>query len=443
VSHSARDVVIVGAGAAGLATAIFAAREAPGASIALLDGARTLGAKILVSGGGRCNVTNRQVSEGDFNGAPAHVIRRVLRALPVPATVAFFLDLGVHLHEEARGKLFPDSNRARTVLDALVDGARTAGVRIVPSARVTSVSRGPAGFVIETPSGPVSTRCLVLATGGLALPRSGSDGVGYRLAGALGHVIVPTTPALVPLVLQGSWHRPLTGVSHNAELALSATGLKSRRIAGPMLWTHFGLSGPAVLDVSRHWLRATLEGHDPALTASVVPGAAFTEVERWLVDLAAQHPRARTAHALRNAPVELPAPGDRSRLRATGDRPEAAMRLPAALTDALVARSCGTSDVALADLTRDGRRACVHALVALGLEISGSRGYTHAEATAGGVDLAGVHAGTLQSRTCPGLFFAGEILDVDGRLGGFNFQWAWATARAAATGVAGYLRDTA
>jgi hypothetical protein len=443
VSRHAYDVVIVGAGAAGLATAIFAAREARGAAVGLLDGARTLGAKILVSGGGRCNVTNRQVGVTDFNGAPALVVRRVLRALPVPETVAFFEGLGVRLHEEVRGKLFPDTNRARTVLDALLDGCRAANVRIVASTRVSSVSRTPSGFAIETPAGPVCARCVVLATGGLALPRSGSDGLGYRFAADLGHAIVPTTPALVPLVLAGSWHRPLTGVTHAAVLALGSTASRTRRVPGAVLWTHFGLSGPAALDMSRHWLRATLEGHDARLTSSVVPGATFVEVERWLVHLATRQSRVRLATALRNAPLEAPAPEGRRGSNWTSEPDEVAGRLPAALAEALAVRACGEADIALSALTRDARRACVHALTALPLDVSGSRGYTYAEATAGGVDLAGVNAATLESRTCPGLFFAGEILDVDGRLGGFNFQWAWASARVAATGVAAYLAATA
>jgi hypothetical protein len=439
VSHAHHDLVIVGAGAAGLATAVFAAREAPGASIALLDGARTLGAKILVSGGGRCNVTNRCVSEADFNGAPPHVVRRVLRGLPVPATVRFFEDLGVRLHEEAGGKIFPDTNRSRTVLDALIDACREAGVRVCPSSRVADVARTPSGFAVSTPAGPVSARCVVLATGGLALPRSGSDGIGYRFAAALGHTIVPTTPALVPLVLDGRWHEPLAGVSHRAVLALGGVNVKPRRVPGPVLWTHFGLSGPATLDVSRHWLREQAGGRHPTLEASMVPGATFAETEQWLVQLAARRPRASVASALRDAPLRGPA----GAIGMSGNEPDEAtdraLRLPAALAEAVAARACGSRDLTLADLTREDRRACVHALSALALPVSGSRGYAHAEATAGGVDLTGVTGTTLQSRACPGLFFAGEILDVDGRLGGFNFQWAWASARAAATGVAVYL----
>ena len=443
MSHAAYDIVIVGAGAAGLATAIFAAREAPGASMTLLDGARTLGAKILVSGGGRCNVTNRRVGETDFNGAPAHLVRRVLGALTVPATIAFFDGLGVTLHEEANGKLFPDTNSARTVLDALIDECRAAGVRIASSTRVTGVSRRPEGFHIATSAGPAVARAVVLATGGLALPKSGSDGLGYRFAVAFGHSIVPTTPALAPLLLDGPWHAPLAGVSHAASLALGGPGVRARRFLGPILWTHFGVSGPAALDVSRHWLREQLEGRNATLSASVVPGAAFADVERWLVSLGTLRPRTRVASAMRDAPVEVPGRGPLSARAATGNTSTGPARLPAAVADALAARAAGPAGLTLAGLTRDGRRACVHAMTALPLAVSGSRGYTHAEATAGGVDLAEVDVATLQSRTCPGLFFAGEILDVDGRLGGFNFQWAWASARVAAAGVAAYLSASA
>jgi hypothetical protein len=232
-------------------------------------------------------------------------------------------------------------------------------------------------------------------------------------------------------------------VSHAAELALGGAGVKARRVAGPLLWTHFGISGPAALDMSRHWLREQVGGRSAALAASFVPGATFADAERWIVRLGALRPRTRIATALRDAPLEAAGHGARAKGMASSEAGQHPPRLPAALADALAVRACGARDLPLAALTREGRRACLHALTALPLEVSGSRGYTHAEATAGGVDLSDVNSATLQSRRCPGVFFAGEILDVDGRLGGFNFQWAWASARAAATGVAGYLRDTA
>ena len=201
MNKQAFDIVIVGAGAAGLATAIFAARELPAAKIAILDGARAPGAKILVSGGGRCNVSNCEVTETDFNGGTRGAIKRVLRALPVGQTISFFAGLGVTLHEESEGKLFPDSNRARTVLDALLGECRARGIRLLPGHRVNAIVATVEGFEVGTGVGPFRAHRVVLATGGLSLPKSGSDGAGYGLAQRLGHTLVPTTPALVPLGL--------------------------------------------------------------------------------------------------------------------------------------------------------------------------------------------------------------------------------------------------
>ncbi len=191
----------MGAGAAGLATAIFTRERHPHRRVLLLDSARRPGAKILVSGGARCNVTNRVVSEQDYWGGSPGFIRRVLRALPVRDTVAFFEAAGVPLHEEAHGKLFPDSNRARDVLDALLSRAAATGVDLRAAHRVTAITVEEGGFLVATPEGVFRSRTVVLATGGQALPKSGSDGAGYTFARALGHTVVPTTPALAPLVL--------------------------------------------------------------------------------------------------------------------------------------------------------------------------------------------------------------------------------------------------
>ena len=445
------DILIVGAGAAGLATAIFAARERPDASILLVDGARTLGAKILVSGGGRCNVTNVAVAAADFNGGSPAAIARTLRALPVPDTVAFFAELGVTLHEEPLGKLFPDSNRARTVLDALVTEARTRGVTIRTAHRVAGVSRTAEGFLVSSPAGDILTRRLALTTGGRSLPKSGSDGAGYDLARELGHSMIETTPGLVPLVLEGELHRRLSGVSVPVELTLhgadsaapsthgagraapsgaldlegeptpgaSATspsrwGVR-RRICGSLLFTHFGISGPAALDMSRHWLRARLEGRATALTASVIPDLDFEQADAALRALTVAHPRTPVVRAIARLP--------------------AADGLPASVASMIAVTAGVPADRTLAALTKAERRAVVHALTARPMDVVDSRGYNHAEVTAGGITLAEVDPATMASRVCPGLFLAGEILDVDGRLGGFNFQWAWASARAAALGV--------
>jgi hypothetical protein len=408
------DVVVIGAGAAGLAVAIFAARELPGRRIVLLDGARSLGAKILLSGGGRCNVTNREVSERDYCGGRAPVIRRILRALPVPETLAFFEGVGVPLHEESLGKMFPDTNRARTVLEALVGECRACGVEIRNGQRVEHVARSSNGLAVTTAAGTMAARRVVLATGGLSLPKSGSDGAGYRFAQALGHAVVPTTAALVPLLTGDALHEDLGGVSVPVEILLNARHARLCRVRGDLLWTHFGVSGPAVLDASRHWLRARLEDRAPQVHVSFTPGDDFPSVDAWLIALGAARPRRQVDSVL-------------------------SQRLPAALGRALLRQSGVPADAALHSLSRDARRRLVHRLTAWPLPVVDSRGYDHAEVTAGGVSLDEIDPATMQSRVCPGLFLVGEILDVDGRLGGFNFQWAWASARAAARGLAATL----
>ena len=406
-----KDIVIVGAGAAGLTAAIFA-RQLSGRAVRLVDGAAKPGAKILVSGGSRCNVTNAVVTERDYWGGRRTIIRRVLSRLPVPQTIAFFESLGVPLKEEATAKLFPRSDRSRDVLDALLAAARGLGVTIMPSTRVHRVAPVGSGFELETSQGPMRTSSVVLATGGLSLPKTGSDGGGLTIARGLGHTIVRTTPALAPLVLAAPGvHERLSGVAQDLELALRVDGKVTERIPGAMLWTHFGISGPAALDMSRHWLRARLEGREVALTAHLRHGQSFESVETEWTNSAARQPRL----ALQNALAEM---------------------LPASVATALLDALRLDGTIRLAQLTRDSRRALSHALTALSLPVNDSRGYSYAEATAGGVALDEIDPATMESRKCAGLFFVGEMLDVDGRLGGFNFQWAWSSARTAAEGLA-------
>ena len=260
MTDSPAGILVVGAGAAGLATAIFARRANPARPVTLLDSARTPGAKILVSGGSRCNVTNRVVSETDFWGGRRPLIRRVLRAFPADDAVRFFRDLNVPLHEEADGKLFPDSNRSRDVLDALLKAADAEGARLIAGCRVAGVESSAGGFRVTTALGEMECRQVVLATGGQSLPKSGSDGAGFGIARRLGHAIVPTTPALAPLVLDAGagtgMHRALSGVAHDVELSVWVDGRVSTRLRGAMLWTHVGVSGPVALNASRHWLRS-------------------------------------------------------------------------------------------------------------------------------------------------------------------------------------------
>jgi predicted Rossmann fold flavoprotein len=328
----------------------------------------------------------------------------VLRAFPASRAAAFFDAIGVPLHEEQDGKLFPDTNRARTVLDALVREVARAGAVLRTGQRVEDVQRVDRVFLVRTREGPTySARAVVLATGGRSLPKTGSDGVGYELAQRLGHSLVDTTPALVPLLLDGSRHTALAGITLPAAITIRAEGAPPVRLAGSLLWTHFGVSGPAGLDASRHWHRATLEGRHPEVRLSVLPERSEVEVDAWLREQVSARPRARLATVL-------------------------SMRLPAALADAWVTETGIDPETTLAHLTREARRRVTRRLVDAPLDVRGSRGYNFAEVTAGGVPLTEVDMATMASRVCEGLYLVGEILDVDGRLGGFNFQWAWSSA---------------
>lgn len=401
---------MIGAGAAGLATAIFAARRLPKCRIVALDGAKKPGAKILVAGGGRCNVTNVRVESSDFWGGSRNTIKRVLAAFSAQAAADFFRELGVGLHVEEHGKLFPDTHSARTVLHALLDEAAKRGIVLLSDHRVTGIQKHGDGFIVSTSQGDLHARAVVLATGGKSLPKTGSDGGGYELARCMGHTIVPVTPGLAPLILDGDFHTPLSGVTHEVELKVCLDRQPVLTHRGSMLWTHFGISGPVALDVSRHWHRARLEGHSAAIFANFLPGQSGQQIDERILELVRAQPRT----ILENALGEL---------------------IPARLALAIL-NSLGIEPrTVMAHLGKETRRALVDALSRWPLPVRDSRGYNFAEVTAGGVALPEINPGTMESRVCPGMFLVGEVLDVDGRIGGFNFQWAWSSGFVASLGL--------
>jgi predicted Rossmann fold flavoprotein len=432
------DIAVIGAGAAGLMAAIFAGRTARERGmplrIAAIDGAKRIGAKILISGGGRCNVTNEVVRAEDFNGN-RNAIAKVLRSFDVAETIAFFETLGVPLKREEGGKLFPVSNRARDVIDALLAAADDAGVEIISDMRVESVTVEGAQTRVSVPQDPgytgkinsaprreadvaqtllsvpfvindtIRSTRIILAAGGRSVPKTGSDGSGYELAKALGHTVTKTFPALVPLIVtKDHWITEISGTSVEAELAVkSATGRIVQRHRGSMLFTHFGLSGPVVLDISRHWIA----GQPATLAANFLPGETFDSLDAAMLEAARVNPHATIASVLRR-------------------------RLP----DRLIARLA--SDTPLGRMPKDERRRIVRDFIDYTLPVIRDRGFDYAEVTAGGVPLDEIDLATMQSRRCKGLHLCGEILDVDGRIGGFNFQWAWASGRLAGRGVVSY-----
>ena len=409
------DIVIVGAGAAGLMAAVQAGRGDPDARIVLVDGAKTIGAKILVAGGGRCNVTHFEVDGRAFAGGSRHAVSKVLKAFSVADTIAFFAERGVELKREDTGKLFPVTNRARTVLDGLLGAAREAGVALRHPFRVETVERDGEGFLLTSPAGSLRAARVVLATGGKSLPKSGSDGHGYAIARSLGHTLTPRIDqALVPLLLpEGHPWTKIPGLSAPMRLEVrSATGKRLHAFEGALLCTHFGVSGPVVLDISRYWIAAQAADPQVVLVADLLP-----ETEAAVLDKALQDLRGAS-------PLGVLAPP-----------------LPQRLAEAVVAQAGLDPTARRVDLTRASRRALVRRVKEHVLPVTGPRGWTWAEVTAGGVPLQEVHLDTMASRVCPGLFLCGEILDVDGRIGGFNFQWAWASGTVAGRALAAQPRE--
>ena len=401
------DVAVIGGGAAGLVAAVFAGRA--GARTVVLERTRRGGKKIVVSGGGRCNVLPSVADERLFvTDSSPRLLARILASWPLAEQRRFFEgDLGVPLAlEPETGKLFPASDRATDVRDALVEAARQSGADLWFDAEVRAVEPAAAGWRVALASGAaVEARAVVVATGGLSVPKTGSDGFGLRLAAATGHRVEPTYPALAPLTAEPARHADLAGVSVPAAHVRVPLGRGAFETSGGFLFTHRGYSGPAVLNVSHLTALGRARGEAPAVEvrwadAPDVWRAALQEPGRGLV-----------ATALRAG-------------------------LPARLADRLMADAGVPPDRARADLRRDERRRLLAALTAYRLPWTGDEGYKKAEVTGGGVGLGEVRTATLESRRAPGLFFAGEVLDAFGPIGGHNFLWAWATGRLAGLGAA-------
>lgn len=412
------DIAVLGAGAAGLAAGIFAAEAAEeqgrARRIVLLDSAKTIGAKILVSGGGRCNVTHEQVSHRDFVPS-SPTVRHILAAFSAQAARDWFASMGVALTREETGKLFPVTDKARTVLQALTTRCRDLNVTIRPRHRVSDVIAKD-GFVVRHEQGELQAERVIMATGGRSLPRTGSDGYGWEIVRRLGHRVTDCQPALVPLVLKDSlFHADLSGLSQDTELTTLVDGTQVDRRTGRLLWTHFGVSGPVVMDASRFWTIAHAHGVTVEVRCNFLPGVGFDDAERQMIAQMEARPTLSVGKTL-------------------------AQQVPERLALALC-KHCGVAPITPAGrLARAARRTLVHALTGLPLPILRDRGWNYAEVTAGGVPLDEMAFRTMESRKVPGLHLIGEMLDCDGRIGGFNFQWAWATGYLAGRGAISGLK---
>jgi hypothetical protein len=420
-------IVVIGAGAAGLMAGIFAAGV--GRRVMVIERTRDGGRKILISGGGRCNVLPSVMTPERFvTDSSPNTMRNLLRSWPLDEQRAFFeTTLGLPLAlEEETGKLFPVANQARAVRDALVGEAQRRGVEFRFNTTVVDIHRHTSGrWVIQLErDAPIDADAVILATGGLSVPTTGSDGGGIEMARRLGHVVHDTYPALTPLVADPPVHDALAGVSLSVRLRAPATAANGGRMletSGGFLFTHRGYSGPAVLDISHVAVRARL-AH--SMDQPVYVQWTSHSEEMW--------------HELLK-----PAAGKAGKQGDTLVRTRVRQHLPDRLADWLMRDAGVTPDQPVATLTRDVRRRLVERLTRYALPWTSDEGYRKAEVTGGGVALDEVRPKTLESRRHPGLFLCGEMLDAFGPIGGHNFAWAWATGRLAGRGAAATLAGAA
>jgi predicted Rossmann fold flavoprotein len=402
-------VVVVGAGAAGSMAAIFAAGA--GAETILLERTKDGGRKILISGGGRCNILPARLDETRFvTDSSANTLRKIVRSWPLAEQIAFFeSEVGIALVEESESvKLFPASHKARDVRDGLLALARARGADVRMDTLVSDVFASGAKWIVKiSGADSIEADAVIIACGGLSVPMTGSEGAGLRIAEKLGHTMHATYAALTPIVASPAPFASLSGVSLPVTLTATARG-RSAAATGGFLFTHIGYSGPSVLDVSHVVVRSRAENDEPPSRLTV----------RWTPHGDAEWLERLKPHGTRTVFVAL-----------RGEMPD---RLAAALLDSAHV----PGDRLLSELQRDERLRLIETLVRGALPWTGDEGYKKAEVTGGGVSLAEIDPRSMESRRCAGLYFCGEVLDAFGPIGGYNFLWAWATGRAAGLGAA-------
>ncbi|WP_409201884.1 NAD(P)/FAD-dependent oxidoreductase [Rhizobium lentis] len=384
------DVIVIGAGAAGMMAAIRAGKR--GRSVVVIDHAKAPGEKIRISGGGRCNFTNIHAGPRNFLSANPHFCKSALARFKPADFIAMVDRHGIAWHEKTLGQLFCDDS-AKDIIRMLLDEMRAVGAGLHLGTEISGVERREAGFRVSTGEGVFEASSLIVATGGKSIPKMGATGFAYRLAEQFGLTVLETRPALVPLTLDPGMIAsiaPLAGISAPAEIRHGRTAFREA-----LLFTHRGLSGPAILQISSYWR----EGDE--IVVAVEPD----------VDISAHLKTAKRLNGRQSAQTAL------------GDI------LPKRLAQFLVEREKIAGN--MADLPDKALQRLAASAQNWIIKPSGSEGYRTAEVTLGGIDTASLDSRSMEAKTVPGLYFVGECVDVTGWLGGYNFQWAWASGFAA------------
>ena len=392
-------LIIVGAGASGLCSAITSARK--GVDVTILDQNSRIGRKILVSGNGRCNIANRHLELLRFHTTAPKRVQQILQDYSLQNILEFLNLIGIEIEEELEGKLFPMNRQASSVVSLLVRECQRLGVKIISECKVTHIQKEKNSFILQTSKGVFKSKQLLLTTGSPASPQLGGSDLGIEFARTLGHNIIPSYPALVPLESEATWTKIASGVKIYSHIKLIASGVEVCQKRGDILFTDYGVSGLAVLDISREVSIKLSEWEPCDLSIDLMPKYSKSQLNNILN---------RRIDTNRNLPIDL--------------------WLEGIIHKKLVPIILKYSKLQIkteSQLNKKLINSLIFTIKNLTLPINNTRGFRYAEVATGGVDLREIDPKTLQSLIVKGLYFAGEILDVDGDRGGFNFSWAWIT----------------
>ncbi len=403
-----KSLIIIGGGAAGMMSAITAKRTHPGLKVTILDRTHTLGRKILVCGAGRCNITNADFSVERYYGASKEFIKSIFDQFDNKDVLKFFDDLGLELYEEpkrGRGKVFPITDQAQTVNEILYSELKSLGVELLPSIEVTKINKNQDKFTLNTNSGKsFQSDYVILSAGGKTYPALGSNGTGYDLAKSLGHKIIEPVPSALPLETEkNEFVHKLQGLKMDAVVTSIIAGKKIKTSTDNVMFTQYGLTGPAILNVSREIsIRINREDkHDTELELSFFPDVDQEKEKVRMIDL------------IKNS--------DRSiRFLLLG-------RFKVKFIDATLMKLNIDPNKPARNLNENEIKKLTDFLFHFKIRVTATRGWNEGEFTAGGIESNEIKSGTLESKKVEDLYFAGEVVDVDGDVGGFNLTWAWAS----------------